>query len=145
MDPVFAASLLLLALAQDPAPERFHWLVQGLSDPKASGIVVTITPTPFGLVNGIHIEDVSLVPVPTAEDSRPRAVRPQKTEIANEWGRRAWFAKPGRRFLLIVIFADGTTYRIDPWALRRTTQERPSEPRPVPVIAPPGIAPSRGE
>jgi hypothetical protein len=142
---VLAASLLLVTLAQDSAPELFHWLIEGLADAKASEVVVTVTPTTFGLVSGIHIKGVSLEPTRTVEDSGPRSIGPQKTEVANEWGLRAWFTRSGRRFRLIVTLADETTHRIDPWALRRTEQKRPSEPRPLQLIAPPGIAPARGE
>jgi hypothetical protein len=110
-EPVLARSLLLVALAQDPAPELFLSLIGGgLADPKASEIVVTVTPTTFGLVRGTDIKGVSLEPTRTAEDPRPRPIRPLRTEVANDWGLRAWFTKPGGRFWLIVTLEDGTTH-----------------------------------
>jgi hypothetical protein len=112
---VLAASLLLVTLAQGAAPELFLWRIGGLADRSAT-MVVTVTPTPFGLASGIDIKDISLQPTRTRIDSRPRSIRPHKTEITTEWALQAWFTRPERRFTLTVTLSDGKTHRIDPWA-----------------------------
>jgi len=79
---VLAASLLLITLAQgSAAPEQFLWGIQRLAD---RTIVVTVTPTPFGLVSGIDIEDISLEPIGNHADSRSRSIRPYKTDVTAE-------------------------------------------------------------
>ena len=145
MTPVLAASLLLATLAQGSAPEQFLWGIQGLAD---RTIVVTVTPTPFGLATGIEIKDISLEPTPNRPDSRPSSIRPEKTEVTAKWALRAWFARPERRFTLTVRLSDGKTHKIDPWApapKERTAPTGPTTVHPLQIIAPPGLKPSRGE
>ncbi len=119
-DGMLASFLLLVSLSQDGAtPRPFLWNIEGMDDPKTL-TVVTISLTPYGLGNGIEVETISLDPLPTRDDPKPRAIRPLKTEPApalmsgwRERGLRAWFAPPGRRFHLIVTLSDGSTHRID--------------------------------
>lgn len=119
-DEMLASFLLLVSLIQDGAtPTPFLWMIEGMGNPK-SLTVVTISLTPYGLGNGIEVETISLDPLPTRDDPKPRAIRPVKTEPApalrsgwRERGLRAWFTPPGRRFHLIVTLSDGSTHRID--------------------------------
>ena len=140
---MLAASLLLVTLVQGSAPEQFLWGIQRLAD---RTIVVTVTPTPFGLVSGIHIKGISLEPTRNRTDSRPRSIRPHKTEVTTEWALRAWFTRPERRFTLTVTLSDGKRHRIDPFAPSPPKERTgPTMVRPLPIIAPPGVKPSRGE
>ena len=119
-DEMLASFLLLVSLCQDAAPPTpFLWMIVGMGDPK-SLTLVTISLTPFGLGNGIEVETISLDPLPTRDDPKPRAIRPLKTEPApaperslRGRGLRAWFTPPGRRFHLIVTLSDGSTHKID--------------------------------
>jgi len=137
---MLASFLLLVSLSQAGAtPTPFLWNIESMGDPK-SLTVVTISLTPYGLGNGIEVETISLDPLPTRDDPKPRAIPPLKTEPApalmsgwRERGLRAWFTPPGRRFHLIVTLSDGSTHKID---IYRTVP--PSEPkiRPLQLIAP---------
>ena len=139
---MLTASLLLVTLAQGSALEQFLWRIQKLAD---QTIVVTVTPTPFGLATGIEIKAISLEPTPNRTDSRPSTIRPEKTEVPTEWGLRAWFTRPERRFTLTVTLSDGKTHRIDPWAPAPKERTAPTTVHPLRIIAPPGLKPSRGE
>jgi hypothetical protein len=108
--------LLLVSLTQDSEPRLlFTWWIQGLEDPKRLTLV-TVTPTPLGLVSGLDVKTIIIKPVPTRNDPNPRSIRPVKTEPTPKWGLQAWFKSVGRRFQLIVTFRDGATHKIDPWA-----------------------------
>jgi len=132
---MLASFLLLVSLSQDGAtPTPFLWNIEGMGDPK-SLIVVTISLTPYGLGNGIEVETISLDPLPTRDDPKPRAIPPLKTEPApalrsgwRERGLRAWFTPPGRRFHLIVTLSNGSTHRIDIY--RRVPPSKPTLMRP---------------
>jgi hypothetical protein len=145
-DAVLTASLLLITLAQSAATDYFSWWIEGLK--KDPMIVVTVTPTPFGLVSGLEIRDISLEPTRDRTDSRPRSIRPQKAEVTARWARRAWFTRPAGRFTLTVTLSNGQTHRIDPWGpTPPAPKERtpPTTARPLQIIAPPGLKPSRAE
>jgi hypothetical protein len=144
MTPALTASLLLVTLAQASDSELFLWGIRGLGDGQPS-IEVTITPTPFGLTQGIHIKAVTLAPTRTRTDPRPRSIRPLKTEVTPKWALQAWFTRPARRFTLTVTLSDGTTHRIDPWAPHRTEENKPRQPDTLPTVAPPGVTTFRGE
>ena len=73
--------LLLLGLAQQPEPRLFLWTIIGFGEP-GPNIVVTVTPTPFGLVSGVEVKAIALQPLPTRDDSKPRTIQPRKTEPA---------------------------------------------------------------
>lgn len=139
-------ALLLVTLAQRAATEQFSWWIEGLK--KDPTIVVTVTPTPFGLVSGIEIKDISLEPIRDRIDSRPRSIHPEKAEVTARWALRAWFTQPEGRFTLMVTLSNGETHRIDPWApappapMERTP---PTTAQPLQIIAPPGLKPSRAE
>ena len=125
---VLATFLLIVSLSQDAAtPTPFLWMIEGMGDAK-SLTLVTISLTPHGLGNRIEVETISLDPLPTADDPKPREI-PLKTEPApgrglRGRGLRAWFTPPGRRFHLIVTLSDGSTHVID---IYRTAP--PSEPK----------------
>ena len=142
MTAMLAACLLLVSLAQGTAPEQFLWRIQDLAE---RTIVVTVSPTPFGLATGIEIKDISLEPAPNRPDSRPRSIHPQKTEVTAEWALRAWFTRPDRRFTLMVTLSDGKTHRIDPSARAPKERTAPATVGPLRIIAPPGLKPSRAE
>ena len=91
---MFPALLLLLGLAQQSEPRLFLWTIVGLGEPGPS-IVVTITPTPVGLVSGVEIKAIALQPLPTRDDPKPRTIQPTNTEPAARWGLQALFPKPG--------------------------------------------------
>lgn len=137
---MFGSFLLLVILGQDAAtPTPFLWRIEGMTDPK-NPIMVTISLTPFGLGNGIEVETISLDPLPTPEDPKPRAISPLKTEPApalksgvRERGLRAWFAPQRRRFHLTVILSDGSVHKID---IYRAAPPGELKTRPVPMIAP---------
>jgi hypothetical protein len=139
-DEMLASFLLLVSLSQDAAtPTPFLWGIEGMGDHK-SLTVVTISLTPFGLGNGIEVETISLDPLPTRDDPKPRAIPPLKTEPApalksgvRERGLRAWFTPPGRRFHLIVTLSDGSTHTID---IYRTAPPSELKIRPLQLIAP---------
>ena len=67
------ALLLLLGLVQQPEPRLFLWTIIGLGESGPS-IVVTVTPTAFGLVSGVEIKAIALQPLPTRDDPKPRAI-----------------------------------------------------------------------
>jgi hypothetical protein len=67
------ALLLLLGLAQPAEPRLFLWTIIGLGEP-GSTILVTVTPTPFGLVSGVDIKAIALQSLPTRDDPKPRTI-----------------------------------------------------------------------
>ena len=81
------ALLLLLGLVQPPEPRLFLWTIIGLGEP-GPNIVVTVTPTPFGLVSGVEVKAIALQPLPTRDDPKPPAIRPVL-------GRTSGFARNG--------------------------------------------------
>jgi hypothetical protein len=109
------ALLLLIGLVQPPEPRLFLWTIIGLGEP-GPNIVVTVTPTPFGLVSGVEVKAIELQPSPTRDDPRPRTIQPTTTEPAPRWGLQASFPKPGRRFNLTVTFSDGSVHDVDVYA-----------------------------
>jgi hypothetical protein len=106
------ALLLLLSLAQQSEPRLFLWTIEGLGEPHST-ILVTITPTPFGLVSGVEVKAITIDLVPTRADPKPRAIRPLKTEPAPRSGLQSTFTKPTRRFHLNVTLADGSVHDLD--------------------------------
>jgi hypothetical protein len=114
--------LLLLGFAQVQQGGLFVWAIDDLGSVQRQ-IVVTITPTPFAVVNGFDPKTITLDLVPTSYDPKPPTISPQKTEPAPESGLRATFTRPPRRFTLTVTLADGSTEKVDPWAPRPTGPE----------------------
>ena len=99
-------------------------------------LTITVTPTPFGLTQGVAVTGIRLVPVPTSKDRRPQAMHPTRTEAASAAGLRAWFTPPGRRFHLLVTFADGSTQTVD---IYRPVP--PADPKPRIVVPSQRLAP----
>ena len=130
--------LLLLGLAQQSEPRLFLWMIIGLGEPGPT-IVVTVTPTPFGLVSGVEIKAIALVPVPTRDDRKPRTIQPTNTEPAPRWGLQASFPKPGRRFHLKVTFSDGSVHDVDIYRSPPPDEPKEFRVRPLQLIAPRGI------
>jgi hypothetical protein len=128
------ALLLLLGLAQPPEPRLFLWTIIGLGEPGPS-IVVTVTPTPFGLVSGVEIKAIALQPLPTRDDPKPRAIQPTTTEPASRWGLQASFRKPGRRFHLTVTFSDGSVHDVDIYATPPPDEPKIFESGPLRLIS----------
>jgi hypothetical protein len=138
-----AICLLLVGLAhQRPEPLLFTWTIEGLGEPRRATILVTVTPTPFGLTQGlVNVKTITLTPVATREHPRPRAIHPLKTEPALRSGLRASFTRHERRFRLTFTFSDGSTHTVDPWAPPPPDPQQPEikiyqVPR---MIAPPGM------
>lgn len=148
---MLASFLLLVSLSQDAADRTpFLWLIEGMRDPK-NPIIVTISLTPFGLAKRIEVETISLDPLPTPEDPKPRAIRPLKTEPApalksgvRETGLRAWFTPPGRRFHLVVTLSDGSTHKIDIYQKTSPSAPKIERVRPLQLIAPRGTWTTHG-
>jgi hypothetical protein len=116
--------VLLLGLAQEPEPRLFLWtIIESLVEGRST-ILVTVTPTPFGLVSGVDIKSIAVVPVPTRDDPKPRTVQPAKSEPTPRWGLQAAFPMPTRRFHLKVTFSDGSVHDVDVYR-----QEPPSDPK----------------
>ncbi len=135
---MLASVLVLLTLGQAEAPPPFLWRIEGLGYSKSVTLVVTISPTPFGLANGLAVKSVSLAPLPTREDPKPGAIWPLSTEPAATEGLRARFAPPGRRFHVVVTLSDGSTHTIDIYQKTPPTPapEPEREVKPLRLIAP---------
>jgi hypothetical protein len=137
-------TLLLVSLAQQrPDPLLFTWGIEGLGEPRSATILITVTPTPFGLTQGfVDVKTITLTPVATREDPRPRAIHPLKTEPAPRSGLRASFTRPDRRFRLTFTFLNGSTHTVDPWAPRPADLQSPEHQiyQGAPeMVAPPGL------
>ena len=128
------ALLLLLGLAQPPEPRLFLWTIIGLGEP-GPNILVTVTPTPFGLVSGVEVKAIALQPLPTRDDPKPRRIQPAKTEPAARWGLQASFPKPGRRFHLTVTFKDGSAHDVDIYAPPPPDEPKEFQSRPLQLIS----------
>ena len=131
------ALLLLLGLAQQPEPRLFLWTIVGLGEPGPS-IVVTVTPTPFGLVSGVDVKAIALQPLPTRDEPKPAAIQPTKTESAPRRGLQASFPRPGRRFHLTVTFSDGSVHDVDIYRSSTSDERREFRTGPSQLIAPRG-------
>ncbi len=114
--------LLLLSLAQDSAPIPFLWTIQGLDG--SGTIVVTVTPTLFGLESGLDVKTIALDPLPTPNDSNPGLIHPREGEPTAEFGLRARFTPPRRGFHLRVTLSDGSIYKINIY--RKAPQNEPT-------------------
>jgi hypothetical protein len=99
---MLATCLVFVTLGQAAAPAPFNWTIEGLGDPTRLTLVVTVSPTPFGLASGLEVNTISLAPLPTRKHRRPAAIRPLTTEPTATSGLRASFTPPGRRFHVIV-------------------------------------------
>jgi hypothetical protein len=113
--PCFLHCSCSSALLNRRRPRLFFWTIIGLGEP-GPNIVVTVTPTPFGLVSGAEIKAIAVQPLPTLDDPKPRTLQPTATEPAPRWGLQATFSKPGRRFRLTVTLADGSVHDVDIYA-----------------------------
>jgi hypothetical protein len=131
------ALLLLLGLVQQPEPRLFLWSIIGLGEPGPT-IVVTVTPTPFGLVSGLEIKAIALVPLPTRDDPKPRTIQPTKAEPAARWGLQASFPKPGRRFHLKVTLSDQSVHDVDIYRTPPPDERKEFRVGPLQLIAPRG-------
>jgi hypothetical protein len=120
---MLATLLLLITLGQSEAPRTFLWGIEGLGASNRAELTVTVTPTPFGLTQGVAVTGVRLVPLPISKDRTPQPIGPTRIEATSTRGVRAWFTPPGRGFHLLVTFGDGSTQTIDIY-------------RPVPPAAP---------
>jgi hypothetical protein len=120
-----------------------------MGDPK-SLTLVTVSLTPFGWGSGIEVNTISLDPLPTRDDPKPRAIRPLKTEPAPEIGMtgrglRAWFTPPGRRFHLIVTLSNGSTHKIDIYRkVPRSDEPKIYKVTPLRLLAPRGMWATHG-
>jgi hypothetical protein len=128
------ALLLVLGLGQPPEPRLFLWTIIGLAEP-GPNIVVTVTPTPFGLVSGFEVKAITIDLVPTRADPKPRAIRPLKTEPAPRWGLQAIFTKPPRRFHLKLTLADGSVQDLDIYAPPPPDEPKEFQSRPLQLIS----------
>jgi hypothetical protein len=134
---MIAICLLFVSLAlQHSEPPLMTWAIEGLGDSRNS-IVIIVTPTRFGLTQGVTVKSITLMPVATADDPKPRPVDALKTEATLNWGVRASFTRLGRRFLLNVTFTDGSTHTIDPWSPKPAADPRVYQVGPLQLIAPP--------
>jgi hypothetical protein len=125
VDVVSATVLQLHARERNAMRFRtFLWAIQGLGDSSRAELTITVTPTPFGLTQGVAVTDVRLGLLPTSKDRAPQTMGPTRTEPASMAGLRAWFTKPGSRFHLLVTFADGSTQTIDIY------RQAPPDPKP---------------
>jgi len=123
-----------LAVAQAPEPRLFTWGILGARTAERE-IEVIITPTRFGQVQGIKVKAVELMPLPTADDPRPRHIAPNRTDTTPLTDAlRAWFTKPRGRFHLHVTLSDGTTHEIDIYARPPAIEQKISIPRPSPGV-----------
>ena len=52
---MLAALLLLGALFQPEEARTFSWGIEGLGDPNRVELTITVTPTPFGLTQGVAV------------------------------------------------------------------------------------------
>ena len=130
--------LLLLTLAQgSAAPPLFTCSIEGLNE-RQSVIVVTVRPTPVGQVSELDVKTVTLQPVATRRNPKPRIILPRTTEPAPTWGLRTSFPRPERPFTLTVTLSDGSRHKVDPWA-----RHPPDSPKfysvPRPLIASRGV------
>ena len=143
---MLASFLLLVSLGQPAAaPDLFLWIIDGLADAKSQALIVTVTPTPFGLVRGVDLKTISLDPLPTRDDPTPRSIQPLKTEPAPKWALRAWFTPPKRRFHLIVTLSNGSTHKIDIYRkVPRADVPGIYKARPLHLIAPRGTWTAHG-
>lgn len=132
---MLAAILVVASLAQDTDTTPFLWRIQRVDGGRS--LVVTVEPTPFGLTQKLDVKAISLEPLPTVRDPKPRAIRPIEVQATERWGLRASFAEPGRRFHLRVTLSDGSIHRIDIYRAPPRPDKPAQKPTPLQLIAPP--------
>jgi hypothetical protein len=136
--PMLAIVFLFVALSQSEEPRTFLWQIEGLGDSNSGELTVTVTPTPFGLTQGVAVTDARLVPLAPLKGRKPEPIHPNRTEAALMGGIRAWFTPPKQRFHLLVTFADGATQTIDIYRPVPASDPKPYIVRPMRLIAPGG-------
>jgi hypothetical protein len=109
------------------------WQIEGIYDTSRLTLVTVRPPRELASVEAIALE-----PAPTPDDPKPRSIEPVKIEPTPDgFGLRAWFRPLRQRFYLRVTLSDGTTHKIDIYALPKIEAPK-SEPKPYryyPAIA----------